>query len=245
MSFNMLSTKNSVAGYFIIEGVDGCGKTECIAQVKKKFESLNIPVTPIREPGTSPVGTLLREYLASPSPKEPYVLLHMFMAARAEMAQTLYVSTGYGSVGFYRPEGTAQPGVLISDRGFPSSFVFQLPVMFNRSGLNDMYETLWEEHERYIFPYLFPQAVVYLDVSAQTASDRTQSRVLAGETMTSFDLVNTDLIQERIKYYDRALSFFVSKGVEVIRIPAEGPREEVADATFQALSFLFQPRNYR
>ena len=74
-------------GLFItLEGGEGSGKSTQITSLKRRFQRRRIPVTTVREPGSTPLGDWLRQLLKFlPVPLTPEAELMFFNASRAQL----------------------------------------------------------------------------------------------------------------------------------------------------------------
>lgn len=75
-----------VRGLFIvIEGGEGAGKSTQAERLYRRLREERRPAALVREPGTTPLGLHLREYLKSKRPLTPAAELLLFAAARAQL----------------------------------------------------------------------------------------------------------------------------------------------------------------
>ena len=74
--------------FITFEGIDGCGKTTQAELLHRRLEQEQIPCILVREPGSTPLGQHLREFLKSRRPISPLAELLAFEAARAELVTT-------------------------------------------------------------------------------------------------------------------------------------------------------------
>jgi dTMP kinase len=73
-------------GLFIIfEGGEGAGKSTQAEQLYRRLREMRRTALLVREPGTTPLGLHLREYLKSKQPLTPESELLLFAAARAQL----------------------------------------------------------------------------------------------------------------------------------------------------------------
>jgi len=77
--------------FFVMEGIDGAGKTSAAEAVRRWLESKGHHVVLLREPGSTPVGERVRKILLDPEvgDLEPWTEACLFTACRAEMVPTL------------------------------------------------------------------------------------------------------------------------------------------------------------
>ncbi|MGC9260071.1 MAG: dTMP kinase [Phycisphaerae bacterium] len=79
---------SALAGKFIVfDGLDGCGKTTQLDRLEKKLRVLNMPVTRVREPGSTPVGEHIRDLLLTSRGEGLHIRSEMllYMASRAQL----------------------------------------------------------------------------------------------------------------------------------------------------------------
>ncbi len=76
--------------FIAFEGGEGTGKSTQIELLRHSLEELNRKVTSLREPGGTPLGEYLRDWLVDESRSlEPESELFLFAAARAELVRTV------------------------------------------------------------------------------------------------------------------------------------------------------------
>ena len=75
--------------FIVFEGPDGAGKSSQALALLKQMESTGYPVILTREPGGTPLGESLRTVLKSSPAIEPLSELLLFLAARAELVETI------------------------------------------------------------------------------------------------------------------------------------------------------------
>ncbi|MGC8624187.1 MAG: dTMP kinase [Phycisphaerae bacterium] len=79
---------SALAGKFIVlDGLDGCGKTTQLDRLEKKLRVLSMPVTRVREPGSTPVGEHIRDLLLTSRGEGLHIRSEMllYMASRAQL----------------------------------------------------------------------------------------------------------------------------------------------------------------
>ncbi len=97
----------------VLEGVDGVGKTTQAALLAQELERNGAPVTQVREPGGTPLGEHLREYLKSGEPLSREAELLLFAAARVQLVSEVI-----------RP-ALKQGRTVVADRFAPSTLAYQ------------------------------------------------------------------------------------------------------------------------
>lgn len=99
--------------FVCFEGVEGSGKTTQAQILANRLNAEDYRITMVREPGTTPLGRHLRDYLKSGQPLSPEAELFLFAAARAELV-----------VGTIKPN-LASGISVIADRYEASSVAYQ------------------------------------------------------------------------------------------------------------------------
>jgi dTMP kinase len=100
-----------------LEGGDGSGKSTQADLLRKRFEEAGVDCLFVREPGSTPLGTYLREWLkrerSGDDDMSPVAELFLFEAARAELVQKVI-----------RP-ALDDGNVVVTDRYIDSSVAYQ------------------------------------------------------------------------------------------------------------------------
>ena len=136
-----------------VEGADGSGKTTLAAALQSLLEQRGHPCTLVREPGTTPLGDHVRQYLRDNQPLTPEAELMLFLAARAQLVQSVI------------QPALRQGQCVITDRYTDSSIAYQghgrgLPV-----------EQI-ENFNRFVTGGLTPHITILLDTDPETARQR-------------------------------------------------------------------------
>lgn len=77
-------------GFFIsLEGGEGAGKSTQASLLVRRLGEAGVPVTLVHEPGTTVLGTYLRDYLKSSRPISREAELLLFEAARAQLVSEI------------------------------------------------------------------------------------------------------------------------------------------------------------
>ena len=79
------------APFISFEGGEGAGKTTQVKLLRRRLESLNLPVLVVREPGTTRLGEQVRQIIKSQSNNVPAADALLFMAARAQLMADVIV----------------------------------------------------------------------------------------------------------------------------------------------------------
>ena len=139
--------------FIVFEGPDGAGKSSQALALLKQMESTGYPVILTREPGGTPLGESLRTVLKSSPAIEPLSELLLFLAARAELVETII-----------KPALTNNINV-ISDRFTASTIAYQ----GHGQGLN---LTDITRLNQLVCSGLSPDLTILLDIPADLISSR-------------------------------------------------------------------------
>ena len=139
--------------FIVFEGPDGAGKSSQALALLKQMESTGYPVILTREPGGTPLGESLRTVLKSSPAIEPLSELLLFLAARAELVETII-----------KPALTNNINV-ISDRFTASTLAYQ----GHGQGLNLTEITRLNQQ---VCSSLSPDLTILLDIPADLISSR-------------------------------------------------------------------------
>jgi len=199
-----------------LEGIDGCGKSSVIKEIKSKVSEIKTLELPQVE---SRFGKLARQSLTQTLKTEEVKerielqnqITYLCMFERCELIQTL--TCDHPQFLKSQPENRY---TLITSRLIISALVY------NSLGSIDE-EFLWK-----ICYTLFPPTVLhkifYLDISPEVALERIQQRGGArdtNETLTSLSIVYTK--------YQEIITQAKNRGYDVITIDATKPLEKVAE----------------
>jgi dTMP kinase len=192
----------TIAGFYVLEGIDGAGTTTQLKAVSAFFASGPRPLYPTCEPSDGPVGRLIREALSGKIPLRAATLAYLFAADREEHLR--------GSDGVEARLGKGQR--VLCDRYLYSSVAYQsigadpsLPVLLN-SG----------------FP--MPEAVYFLDIDPALAADRIAGRA-------SKDVFETIPFMERVAARYRAvIELYKDSGSRILVLDARLPPGEITAA---------------
>jgi len=80
------------AAFITLEGIEGAGKSTCLAHVRDRLRARGLSVETTREPGGTPLGEALRHLLLAPdgpSPTDDAELLLMFAARAQHLAEKI------------------------------------------------------------------------------------------------------------------------------------------------------------
>ena len=202
----------------VFEGIDGCGKTTQINQVKAILEKEQSPDSwmIIREPGGTPLGEKIRTLLLEPD-----------TACCSEAEFLLYLASRTQLVSSVIKPALEAGKIVILDRYYYSTIAYQLAGLrldFMPSGNLERLikaSSLWLE----------PDLVIYLDIPLEIASARRESR-------------GKDRIEQRKKdYYKRVLESYRKQALNDLFYKIDGSLslEEVTKAVlaiFYSKGFL-------
>lgn len=202
----------SRAHFIAVDGIDGVGKSTQIQAIASFMQRRQLPVMTTRDPGTSEIGSKIREIVL-----ETRLNMHrrteamLFMASRCEMVETVI-----------RPAldtGTS----VISDRFLLANVVYQ-SISSDQSGVTP--ELLWQMGTL-ANDGLRPDLTILLDMPASSAmrrlnrpTDRMESR---GETY--LEAVRQAFLQQLAKASDHT-----------VKVDADGPIEQVTAAIESAIA---------
>jgi len=109
-----MSWSGSVNRFFVIDGIDGAGKSTQISLLTETLQREGYPVVKVRDPGGTELSDRIRAVLLSPStPVSPMAELCLYAASRAQLVQEII-----------RPALEAGK-VVVSDRFTWSTFAYQ------------------------------------------------------------------------------------------------------------------------
>lgn len=180
--------KKNVSDFFVLEGLDGSGKTTIMKRLG--WEVPDFVYT--REPGGSEFGEKIREVLLHPRSKNVPALAHLlgFMSARASHFKELIVPS------------LKKGMVVISDRFDASTFAFQLFGQQNQK-LEELFWYLREEIIRNGKDLSYHPNYIYLRISPDVAATRRMIRQNSEGKETHFDLQKNDYHQRVFLGYEK------------------------------------------
>ncbi|HMO55121.1 MAG TPA: dTMP kinase [Tepidiformaceae bacterium] len=147
--------------FIVLEGGEGSGKSTASAAVVGRLESAGVPVLHTREPGSTPVGELVRGLLHEPL--TPWAELFAFLVARSQLVATVI-----------RPALEAGTTV-ICDLFAPSTFAYQV----HARGLDAV---AVRTANALATGGLEPDRVIYLDVAPEVGLARKRGEAEALRT---------------------------------------------------------------
>lgn len=145
-------------GLFVaFEGIDGSGKTTLIAHVQQALSEQGNAVIKTREPGGTPAGQAIRTLLQhSVAEISPLAEAFLFAADRTQHIATVV-----------KP-AIAQGKIVLSDRTYISSLVYQTEAHLSRQTIEDI--------NRIALQGCYPDLVVYVDIEPEEARKRFMQR---------------------------------------------------------------------
>ena len=158
--------------FVALEGGDGAGKSTQAVMLVSKMTSMGLETKLVREPGTTPLGDHLREYLKSNRRLSPRAELLLFGAARSQLVEEII-----------RPSLEKEVSV-VSDRFAASSIAYQ----GHGRGIDP--EKVREIND-FATQMLYPRINILLDVPTTTglwrARGTVERRAGAGERDLRFE----------------------------------------------------------
>lgn len=140
--------------FIVFEGIDGSGTTTQLNRLLKLFDDRGIKATGTREPTTSIIGLLIRDFLGKKVDFMEETVIRLFASDRCQHI--------YGNDGILK---TIEKGFIVcSDRYLFSSLAYQ--------GFGDKKEKVIKENED--FP--LPSILFFLDIIPQKAIERIEKR---------------------------------------------------------------------
>jgi dTMP kinase len=199
------------------EGIDGSGKSTLARALHAFFSNQNIPSLLTKEPGGTPLGSLLRALVQNPDIKRcSKAEFLLFAADRAEHFNTVIVPALNNKT------------LVISDRLADSSLVYQ---GFGRGLDIPTLATInaWAMNNRK------PDVTLYVRISAQRAFERIRTRK---ETITAFEQEKTDFFNRLIEGFEE----IYHNREDVLCIDGTQSQEAVLAQTIKQLTHFFEQR---
>jgi dTMP kinase len=149
-----------------VEGIDGSGKTTLVRNLGQALAALSLPVVLTREPGATPLGTVIRQLVqekqVSICPKAEYLL---FASNRAQHFNDIIIPN------------LTNKNIVISDRMADSSLVYQ---GFGRGLDLNMLTTI----NQWSMNNITPDITLYVKIDLEESRARLRAR---NEALTSFE----------------------------------------------------------
>ena len=138
--------------FVCFEGIDGAGKTTQARMLAQRLKKEGIPVELVADPGTTRIGTAIRQILLhNDDPISPAAQMLLFSAARAELAA-------------YIQQRVSEGVVIICDRWLLSTLVYQGEI---NNISTELITHIFRETS-----YVCPEICFLLDISPEDAKAR-------------------------------------------------------------------------
>ena len=188
-------------GKFItFEGIDGAGKSTCIAHAAELLRQCGKRVVISREPGGTSLGEKLRELLLHETMHPETEALLMFAARREHLAQVIEPALARGDW-------------VVCDRFSDASYAYQ-------GGGRGLDAAKLFELERWTHPHRQPDLTFLFDVSPDVAGQRIAAQ---GRALDRFEQEKRDFhARVRAAYLERA----AAQAGRIFVIDSGQPREE-------------------
>lgn len=198
--------------FFVLEGIEGSGKTTQINFLKEAFEKIGYRVLIVREPGGTVFGEKLRQaILQSTTEINSLAEAYLFSSSRAQLLSEVVL-----------PELEKPKTIILMDRFLFSTIAYQGIAR----GLGP--EVVISMHQ--FFPLnIIPHLSLYIKISVETSLQRQLKRNMPKDY---FESRGKDFYLKLTQGYDACLGMFSS----FIYINGELKTEEVSDQIFKALS---------
>lgn len=197
----MPMAEGSRGKFITFEGIDGAGKSSCIARTADLLRQRGKRVVVSREPGGTPLGEDLRELLLHrPMHPETEALL-MFAARREHLAEIIEPALSHGDW-------------VVCDRFSDASHAYQ-------GGGRGLDTAKILELERWTHPHLQPDLTFLFDVPPSVAGQRIATQ---GRELDRFE-------QEKCDFHARVRAAYLERAAvqpqRIFVINNDRPREEV------------------
>jgi len=185
--------------FFVIEGIDGSGKTTVCTLLDQYLKEAGYAVKSVREPGSTMFGEEIRNILFKYDDLEPLSQLLLFSATRCELNKTI--------------ESCIENGIIVlMDRYVPSSYVYQRKVQKTNPTL---FNLLISD------TFMRPDITFILDIPASLVTERIQSK----EHVNHYDRSTNDIMVKRARYLRYALDNDGMRVIDANRTPQETAME--------------------
>ena len=196
--------------FFVVEGMDGSGKSECTGILEQCLLAGGISLRRTLEVGGTPIGKQLRGIAFTTNPDEaldPAARTLLMYAARLQHLKRVVLPSTESGI------------TVLSDRFTPSSRVYQ-GVLDGQTELMDRLDILGELQGCAVHP----DAYVYLSVDHERAYARGKARTNVDNDVYKQGVEQAKLIREA---YDKHMRRLVLEGVPVYVVDANQPLEVV------------------
>lgn len=206
------------AWFITIEGLEGAGKTSCLASVERFLRTRGLDPVMTREPGGTPLGEAIRELLLGPE--------HIAMSADAETL-LLFAARAQHLAQVIRPALSAGRTV-VCDRFTDATYAYQ-------GGGRELGEARIRPLEEWVQQGLEPDLTLYLDVPPRLGLERAGRRSVPDR----FE-------QERLEFFERARAMYRQRAERhsgrIVTIDASASFETVQAEIQQALARTLDDR---
>jgi len=202
-----------VSWFITFEGPEGAGKTTQCQLLAARLEAHGFPVLLTREPGGTPVGEAIREWLLASGSVRPETEVLLFTAARAEHVWTVI-----------RP-ALASGRLVVCDRYVDSTLAYQ--------GAGRGLDEAWlRALHRFATGDLWPNLTILLDVPVAIGLAR---RRAAEAPLTRLD-------REVVSFHERVRAWYHAAAqrepARWLVVDATLPVDDVADVVWRAVEEL-------
>lgn len=202
-------------GRFItVEGLEGAGKTTCLAGIEQYLRGRGLDPVMTREPGGTPLGEAIRELLLG--------FDHAGMSADAETL-LVFAARAEHLTKVIRP-ALSTGRTVVCDRFTDATYAYQ-------GGGRGLGEARIEVLESWVQQGLAPDLTIFLDVPIELGLARAGRR----SAPDRFE-------QERLEFFERARAMYRERAQRmpkrIVMIDASAPAEEVLMAITAALERL-------
>lgn len=193
------------AWFITVEGLEGAGKTSCLASVEQYLQARGMPPLMTREPGGTPLGEAIRTLLLGTDQvgMDPSAETLLMFAARAEhVAKVIRPALDAGTT-------------VVCDRFTDATYAYQ-------GGGRGLGEERIRPLEEWVLQGLEPDLTLYLDVPIQLGLDRAGQR----SAPDRFE-------QERFDFFERTRSMYRQRaarmGHRIVTVDASESVEAVQE----------------
>lgn len=199
------------AWFITVEGLEGAGKTSCLASIERYLRARGMAPLMTREPGGTPLGESIRALLlgTEQAGMDPDAETLLMFAARAEhLAKVIRPALAAGTT-------------VVCDRFTDATYAYQ-------GGGRELGEARIRPLEEWVQQGLEPDLTLYLDVPIQLGLDRAGQR----SEPDRFE-------QERIDFFERTRAVYRQRaarmGRRIVTVDASEPVEIVQANILSAL----------
>lgn len=193
-----------------IEGIDGSGKSTLAQNLSKKLNEHDISCVLTREPGATPLGTIIRNLLhqkpVNMCPKAEYLL---FAADRAQHMSEIIAPALHKNK------------IVISDRMGDSSVVYQ----GYARGLDI---PMIQQINEWAMNNTTPDLILYVQLSVDEATNRIIKR---NEALTSFEKEGRDFLQALVNGFNT----LYANRKDVVTLNGNNTPEQLTEQAFNIL----------